>query len=111
DAIRRAALSSRASEFDRSQSRRGVLSEAVRPVGDQDDVQRIRGGEDRKHFLAIHESPDGAAKRADRTPDLVVALRLEHAKLEAIRRELPQDGFDDRADGGRSRRQAGGYVE
>src|SRR4029079_6618759 len=96
DATRSAALSSRPSEFDRSESRRGVLPQAVRPVGDQNHLQRIRGGEDGQHFFAVHQGRDDAAKRADWTADLGVALRLEYAELAAIRRELPQDGFDDR---------------
>ena len=33
----------------------GVLPEAVRAVGDQDDLQRLRGGEDRQHLHPVHE--------------------------------------------------------
>ena len=75
--------------------------EAVCKVGDEDDVQRVRSGEDRQRLHSLHEGEHTADQRIDGTADLGVALRLEHAQLARVRHELPEDGPDDRADVGR----------
>ena len=63
---RAAAFSSRSPELDGSGRGGRVLPEAVRADRGQDDVQRLRGGEDRQHLHPVHEGHHAAAERADR---------------------------------------------
>src|SRR5512138_3641671 len=75
------ARASRAPQLCRSGESGRVLSKAVRPDRHQDDVQRLRSGEDRQCLLAVYQGRNAAPERADGTADVGLALRLEHARL------------------------------
>src|SRR5688572_19244208 len=108
---RTAAFSPRPSQLGRSQGGGRVLPEAVRIVGNGDDPQRLRGGEDGQHLHPLQQGGGDATKRVDRSADVRLAFRLEHAELAPIQREVSRDGADDRADVGCRRRQARRHVE
>ena len=111
DTCRTATLSPRAPELDGSRGSGRVLPQAIREIRDEDDLQRLRGRQDRQRLHPVHQGRDAAAERTDRPADLGVALRLEHAELARVQRSLSRDGPADRADVGRRGRHARRHVE
>src|SRR5204863_6843804 len=82
---RAAAFPSHPSELRGPEGGSRVLPEAVRENGDEDDLQRLRGGEDRQRLCPLHQGQHAADQRAHRTANLHLALRLEHARLAQVR--------------------------
>ena len=93
------------------EGRGGVLPEAVRAVGDEDDVQRLRGGEDRQRLHPVHEGRAPPQNELTGPQTSVWHFGWNTPELAQVQREVPRDGADDRADVGRGRRQARGHVE
>src|SRR6267378_987592 len=105
------ACSSRSPEFFEPKGCGRVLPEAVSGVDHQDNLQRLRGGQDGQRLLAFHEGQHTASDGADRAPNFGVAFRLEYAGLAQIQRRVPREGPENRSDVGRRRRQARRHVE
>src|SRR5579864_1575014 len=78
------ACSSRAPKFGEPKGCGRLLPEAVSGVDHQDDLQWLRGGQDRQRLFAFHEGRHAASDGTDRAPNLDLALRLEHAGFAQI---------------------------
>ena len=101
----------RAPEFGRPENCSWVLPESFCGIGVGDNLQRLPSGQDRQRLFAFHEGQYTAADGANRAADGGVAFRVEHAGLAKVQRAVPRDGFRDRSDVGRGRRQARRHVQ